>query len=192
MPGLKETLYEKIQAWRPRIKNLLDEHGDVVVDTVTISKLIGGMRDLKCLVTDISYLDPNEGIRYRDYTLTEFFKKLPRPKGSEMPYVEGVIYLLLTGDLPTENNISEVLDEFKKRHIVPSYVYDVIDAFPAGSHPMTIFSTAILTMHRESFFARKYDARNQQADYWEPTYEDAIEPSCQTAGNWRLYLLKVV
>jgi len=44
MPGLKETLYEKIQAWRPRIKKLLDEHGEVVVDTVTISKLIGGMR----------------------------------------------------------------------------------------------------------------------------------------------------
>ena len=25
MAGLKETLYRKIQAWRPRIKNLLDE-----------------------------------------------------------------------------------------------------------------------------------------------------------------------
>jgi citrate synthase len=174
MPGLKETLYEKIQAWRPRIKNLMDEHGDVVVDTVTISKLIGGMRDLKCLVTDISYLDPNEGIRYRDYTLPELFKKLPRPKGAEVPYVEGVIYLLLTGDLPDENNISEVLDEFKKRHIVPSYVYDVIDAFPSGSHPMTIFSTAILTMHRESFFNRKYFRGLNKLDYWEPTYEDAI------------------
>ena len=115
MPGLKETLYEKIQAWRPRIKTLMEDHGDVVVDTVTISKLIGGMRDLKCLVTDISYLDPNEGIRYRDYTLPELFKKLPRPKGAEVPYVEGVIYLLLTGDLPDENNINEVLDEFKKR-----------------------------------------------------------------------------
>jgi citrate synthase len=174
MPGLKETLYEKIQAWRPRIKNLLEEHGDVVVDTVTISKLIGGMRDLKCLVTDISYLDPNEGIRYRDYTLPELFKKLPRPKGAEVPYVEGVIYLLLTGDLPDENNINEVLDEFKKRHIVPSYVYDVIDAFPSGSHPMTIFSTAILTMHRESFFNRKYFRGLNKLDYWEPTYEDAI------------------
>ncbi len=174
MPGLKETLYEKIQAWRPRVKNLLEEHGDVVVDTVTISKLIGGMRDLKCLVTDISYLDPNEGIRYRDYTLPELFKKLPRPKGAEVPYVEGVIYLLLTGDLPDENNINEVLDEFKKRHIVPSYVYDVIDAFPAGSHPMTIFSTAILTMHRESFFNRKYFRGLNKLDYWEPTYEDAI------------------
>lgn len=174
MSGLKETLYEKILAWRPRIKKLNDEYGDVVVDTVTVSKLIGGMRDLKCLITDISYLDPNEGIRYRNYTLPELFEKLPKPKGSEMPYVEGVIYLLLTGDLPTQENVNEVLDELKKRRILPRYVMDIIDSFPMGTHPMTIFSTAILAMHRESFFARKYDAGLSKQDYWDPTYEDTM------------------
>jgi len=174
MPGLKDTLYEKILAWRPRIKKLLDEHGEIVVDTVTISKLIGGMRDLKCLVTDISYLDPNEGIRYRNYTLLELFKKLPKPKGGEIPYVEGVIYLLLTGDLPTEENINEVLDELKKRRIIPRYILELIDAFPKGTHPMTIFSAAILAMHRESFFSRKYDAGINKSDYWEPTFEDSL------------------
>jgi citrate synthase len=174
MAGLKETLYEKIQAWRPRIKKLHDEYGDVVVDTVTVSKLIGGMRDLKCLITDISYLDPNEGIRYRNYALPELFEKLPKPKGSEMPYVEGVIYLLLTGDLPTQENVNEVLDELKKRRILPRYVMDIIDSFPMGTHPMTIFSTAILAMHRESFFAKKYDAGLNKQDYWDPTYEDTM------------------
>jgi citrate synthase len=174
MPGLKDTLYEKILAWRPRIKKLLDEHGDVVVDTVTISKLIGGMRDLKCLVTDISYLDPNEGIRYRDYTLPELFKKLPKPKGAEMPYVEGVLYLLLTGDMPTEEHVGEVLDELKKRRIIPRYILELIDAFPKSTHPMTIFSAAILAMHRESFFSRKYEAGINKFDYWEPTYEDSL------------------
>jgi len=174
MPTLKEKLYEKILAWRPRIKKLIDEHGDVQVDCVTVEKLIGGMRDLQCLVTDISYLDPKVGIRYRGFTLPELFKKLPRPKGAEMPYVEGILYLLLTGDLPTENDVADVLDEMKKRHIVPRYVQDVIDAFPAGSHPMVIFSTAILTLHRESFFAKKYDAGINKLDYWDPTYEDAL------------------
>ena len=93
------------------------------------------MRDLKCLVTDISYLDPNEGIRYRDYTLPELFKKLPRPKGAEMPYVEGVIYLVAYRDLPTEENMTDVLDEFKKRHILPRYIIDIIDAFPRAAIP---------------------------------------------------------
>jgi len=174
MAGLKDTLYEKIQAWRPRTKKLIDDYSDVVVDTVTIGKLLGGMRELKCLVTDISYLDPNEGIRYRDYTLPELFSKLPRPKGAEMPYVEGVFYLLLTGDLPTEENVADVLDEFKKRRILPRYIIDIIEAFPKGTAPMTIFSTAILAMHRESFFAKKYDQGLKKEDYWDPTYEDAI------------------
>jgi citrate synthase len=174
MAGLKETLYRKIQTWRPRVKNLLDEHSDVVVDTVTIGKLLGGMRDLKCLVTDISYLDPGEGIRYRNYTLPELFKKLPRPKGAEIPYVEGVFYLLLTGDLPTEENVADVLDEFKKRRILPRYIIEIIEAFPKGTPPMVIFSASILAMHRESFFARKYDAGIKKEDYWDPTYEDAL------------------
>ncbi|HEX3010088.1 MAG TPA: citrate (Si)-synthase [Bacteroidales bacterium] len=174
MPRLKEKLYEKIESWRQRTNRLLNEYGDVVIDEVTISKAIGGMRDLKCLVTDISYLDPQEGIRYRDYTLPELFDKLPKPKGSEMPYVESCFYLLLTGDIPTEAEVVELIDEFSKRRILPRYVYEVIDAFPSVSHPMTIFSTAILTMARESFFNKKYHAGIGKQEYWDPYYEDAL------------------
>ena len=174
MAGLKDKLYEKIQEWRPRTQKLLEEYSDVVIDEVTIGKALGGMRGLKSLVTDISYLDPEEGIRYRGHTLSDLFKKLPKPKGAEMPYVEGVMYLLLTGDIPTESEVGDVLDEFNKRRILPRYVYEVIDAFPCCSHPMAIFSTAILTLHRESFFARKYEAGMNKQDYWDPTYEDAL------------------
>jgi len=174
MAGLKDKLYEKIQEWRPRTQRLLEEYSDVVIDKVTIGKALGGMRGLKSLVTDISYLDPEEGIRYRGHTLPDLFKKLPKPKGAEMPYVEGVLYLLLTGDIPTESEVGNVLDELNKRRILPRYVYEMIDAFPCCSHPMAIFSTAILTLHRESFFARKYEAGMNKHDYWDPTYEDAL------------------
>ena len=58
MPTLKDKLHEKIDQWRPRTHKLLEEHGDVIVDNVTISQVIGGMRDIPCLVTDISNLDP--------------------------------------------------------------------------------------------------------------------------------------
>lgn len=174
MANLKQKLYDKILEWRPRTEKLLKEYGDVVVDQVTISQVIGGMRGLKSLVTDISYLDPNEGIRYRGFTLPELFEKLPKPKGAEMPYVEGVYYLLLTGEIPGDNEVAEVADEINKRRILPRYVYEVIDAFPSVSHPMAIFSTAILTMNRESFFAKKYHAGLNKLDYWDPTYEDAL------------------
>ncbi len=174
MASLKETLRQKIKEWRPRVKRLVDEYGDVVIDQVTIEKVIGGMRDLKVLVTDISYLDPNEGIRYRGYTLPEIFEKLPKPKGAEMPYVEGVWYLLLTGDLPGEEEVQEVIDEFQKRRILPRVVYEVIDASPCCSHPMTIFASAILALHRESFFVKKYNAGIAKSEYWDPMFEDSM------------------
>jgi citrate synthase len=174
MRTLKEILREKIEHHRPRTQKLVEEYGNLVVDKVTISKLIGGMRDLKCLVTDISYLDPNEGIRYRGYKLPEVFEKLPKPKDAEMPYVEGLVFLLLTGDIPTGEQVEEVIDEFRKRRILPRYVYEVIDAFPSFSHPMVIFSSAILTMSRESFFNKKYHAGLPKQDYWDPTFEDML------------------
>ena len=174
MSILKDKLYKKIKEWRPRISKLVKQYGDVVVDKVTVNQIIGGMRGIKSLITDISYLDPYEGIRYRGYTLPEVFDKLPKPKGAEMPYVEGLVYLLLTGDIPNEKEIDDITDEFRKRRILPRYVYEVIDAFPSISHPMAMFSTAILTMSRESFFTKKYNAGISKDDYWDPTFEDAL------------------
>ncbi len=65
MSTLKERLHEKIEEWRPRTRKLAKDYCDVVIDQVTIAQAIGGMRGVKSLVTDISYLDPQEGIRYR-------------------------------------------------------------------------------------------------------------------------------
>lgn len=174
MSNLKEVLREKINQQRPRTQKLHDEFSDFVVDKVTIGQILGGMRGIKCLVTDISYLDPKEGIRYRGYTLPEIFEKLPRAKGAEMPYVEGLIYLLYTGDIPTKNQVDDLIDEFSKRRIVPRYVYEVIDAWPCCGNPMAIFSSAILAMSRESFFAKKYKAGVSKMDLWEPMYEDSL------------------
>jgi citrate synthase len=171
---LKEKLYEKIESWRPRIHDLVKKHGNVVVDQVKVSQVIGGMRGIKSLITDISYLDPMEGIRYRGYTLPEVFEKLPKASAAEMPYVEGLYYLLLTGDVPTENQVADLADDFSKRRILPRYVYDVLDAFPCCSHPMAMFSAAIMTMQRESFFSKKYRAGLNKMDYWDPTYEDSL------------------
>jgi citrate synthase len=174
MTDLKDKLRQKIEQHRPRIQKLMKEYGDVEVDKVTISQVIGGMRGIKSLVTDISYLDPNEGIRYRGFTLPEVFEKLPKPPKAEMPYVEGLFYLLLTGDIPNQEEVTELVDEFRRRRIVPRYVYEVIDAQPCCSHPMAIFANAILAMHRESFFAKKYTAGIDKAELWSPMYEDVL------------------
>lgn len=174
MSYLKNLLFQKIEEHRPRVNNLMKNYGDVKVADVTVAQILGGMRGIKSLITDISYLDPNEGIRYRGYTLPEVFEKLPKPKNGEMPFVEGLFFLLLTGEIPTESQVSDVINDFSNRRILPRYVYEVIDAYPCCSHPMSIFSSAIMTMQRESFFNRKYKAGLNKMDYWESTYEDAV------------------
>lgn len=146
MSKLKQKLFKKIKEHRPRTARLLNEYGDKVVDEVTVSQVIGGMRGVKGLVTDISYLDPLEGIRYRGYTLPEVLEKLPKPKGADMPFVEGLYYLLLTGDIPTEKQVKEVTLDFRNRRTIPRYVWDVIDSFPSESHPMAILSAAVMSL----------------------------------------------
>jgi citrate synthase len=175
MSKLKEKLRQKIEAWRPRTAKLVKEHGDVKLGEVTIGQAIGGARGVRCLVTDISYLDPMEGIRFRGYTIPETLEKLPKVPGSEMPYVEGHVYLLLTGDIPTKDEVVEVAEEFKKRAPVPQYVIDVLRAMPRDTHPMTMFSAAILAMQRESVFVQRYNAGISKMEYWDATFEEALD-----------------
>ncbi|MBN2747101.1 MAG: citrate (Si)-synthase [Bacteroidales bacterium] len=173
MTTLKKSLYEKIEAHRPRTAKLMKEYGDHVIDQVTVSQIIGGMRGIKSLVTDISYLDPMEGIRYRGYTLPEVFEKLPKAADAEMPYVEGLWYLLLTGEIPSSEQVDEVICDFNNRRTIPHYVWDVIDAFPSESHPMAILSAAVMALERESVFNIRYQQGISKMDYWDSTYEDA-------------------
>jgi len=174
MSALKEKLGKKIEEWRPRTTKLLKDHGDAKVGEVTIAQVIGGARGVKSLTTDISYLDPFEGIRFRGFTIPEVMEKLPKVPGSEMPYVEGFFYLLLTGEVPTEKDAIEVAAEFKKREVVPEYVFDVLRKLPADSHPMAMFSSAIVAMQRESVFVKEYNAGLNKMEYWMPTYEDGM------------------
>ena len=174
MASLKEKLYQKIVAHRPRTTRLLKEFGEVKADEVTISQIIGGMRDIKSLVTDISYLDPFEGIRFRGLTIPEVLEKLPPAPGGEMPLVEAFFYLLLTGDIPNDEEVAAVAKEFNDRKMVPQYVFDVLKAMPKDSHPMAMLSAAVVSLQRESVFVKKYNEGLHKNDYWDPTYEDAL------------------
>ena len=172
MSTLKETLRKKIDGHRPRTTKLLKEFADVKVSDVTIGQIIGGARGVKCLVTDTSYLDPMEGIRFRGKTIPETFEVLPKVPGSDYAYVEGFWYFILTGEVPTLEQAQEVAADFKKRSEVPKYVWDVLRAMSPDTHPMTMFSAAILSMQGESVFAKAYRDGLSKMELWDPTYED--------------------
>jgi citrate synthase len=172
MSTLKELLATKIEQERPRTVSLLKNHGDVKIGDVTIAQAIGGARGVRCLVTDISYLDPLEGIRFRGKTIPETFAALPKSPGNEYASVEAFWYFMLTGEIPTAGQADEIITDFKKRATVPEYVFDVIRAMPLDSHPMAMFSTAITVMQRESLFATQYSKGMSKMDFWDPMYED--------------------
>lgn len=175
MATLKETLAKKIEAHRPRTTRLLKEFGDVKVGEVNISQTINGMRGVKGLTTDISYLDPMEGIRFRGKTIPEVMEAIPKPEGKDYPYVEAFWYFLLTGEVPTVEETMDIVADFKSRSAVPQYVYDLLRAMPRDTHPMTMFSAAVLSMQRESKFAKFYAEGFNKMTAWEPMYEDATD-----------------
>lgn len=174
MSKLKQKLQAKIPEQRERVGNLIKEHGQVKIDEVKMFQIYGGMRGLKSLTTDISYLDPNEGIRFRGYTIPECLEKLPKPNGAEMPYVEGHFYLLLTGEIPNKEDIDSVVEEFSGRSKVPQYVFEMLRAMPKDSHPMAMFTASVMALQKESVFVPRYNAGMSKMDYWDPTYEDSM------------------
>ena len=171
---LKEKFKSKIEPMCETIKALVKEHGDKVISEVTVKQIFGGMRGVKCLFCDTSNLDPMEGIRIRGYTIPELCEKLPKAEGGEQPLPEGVFYLLLIGELPTDEDVKEITEEWRKRSKLPDYLIKVLDSFPIDMHPMTQFSAGILTLQRDSIFAKKYREGIPKTEYWDPMYEDVM------------------
>lgn len=172
---LQEKIAAQLPAWRERIKSLAKEHADVVVDEVTIGQVVGGMRDIKSLLTDVSFVDPAHGIRFRGMSIPEVLKALPKARGGKMPLVGGLYYLLLVGEVPTKEQAMEVEAEWAKRAELPEYVYRMLKAMPQDTHPMILFTQAVMALARDSSFTRKYHEGMKKDVYWEPALEDSLD-----------------
>ena len=172
---LKEKIADQLPVQRARYHSLAKDHADVVVAEVTVGEIVGGMRGIKSLLTDISFVDPAEGIRFRRMTIPEVLAALPKPEGSDMPYVGGLYYLLLIGEVPTKEQALAVEASWIKRSDVPKYVFDTLRAMPKETHPMTLFSLAVQSLQTQSEFARRYQEGMHKDEYWEPALEDSLQ-----------------
>ena len=164
MPDIREKLNIKIKAWREETKNIIEKGGSKELSNVTVSQAYGGMRGIRALICDTSRVPQNEGLIIRGTHLKKLIDKTP----------EEIFFLLLTGDLPDEDELTDFSSEIKKRKKVPGYVWDILKHMPVDSHPMAMFNTAILVMQKESVFNKEYDAGLKKEDYWKPTLEDAL------------------
>ena len=175
MDPLKSKFYEKASLQAKETKAMLKEYGNLKVDEVTISQGYGGMRGIKSMVYETSLLDPIEGIRFRGFSIPQLVEKLPKAKNGKQPLPEGLFWLMLTSEVPTESEVAWLSAEWNKRSDVPSHIFTVLDALPLDTHPMTQFVVAVSALQTESTFAVKYDEGMSKQDYWDYTYEDSMD-----------------
>jgi citrate synthase len=172
---LKERFKAKADQLGAEIKDLLKEHGNKVIGEVQLSQIYQGMRGMTGLVTETSLLDAQEGIRFRGYTIPELQEKLPRVPGGSEPLPEGLFYLMLIGELPSEEDVHHVTSVLQRRSHVPNHVFATIEALPVTAHPMTQFVVAVMALQTESQFAKKYAAGLNKKDYWEAVFDDSMD-----------------
>lgn len=174
MDRIKEHFSTKIEAAAKEIKDFVAEYGDEVIGEIKVSQLYAGMRGMTALITETSKLDANEGIRFRGYSIPELQEKLPKFPGGEQPLPEGIFYLMLMNELPSDDDVRRLSNNWARRSIVPHHVFRVIDSLPSHAHPMTQFIAGIIASRTESEFQRAYRQGIGKSEYWDPTYEDAM------------------
>ena len=174
MEYIKNRFYEKASKWISEYQKLKSEHSDKVIANVTIGQVMTGMKGVPSLITDTSKLDPQKGIRFRGHSIPELRQKLPRLNPDGEPLPEGLFYLMLIDEIPERDDVLNISKDWATRAYVPQHVFDVIDALPLTSKPMTQFSAAILSMATDSIFQKAYRTGIHKKYYWDTTYEDVM------------------
>ncbi|KAL9424493.1 hypothetical protein AB3S75_036379 [Citrus x aurantiifolia] len=171
---LHSQLKEMIPEQQERLKKVKSELGKAQLGNITVDMVIGGMRGMTGLLWETSLLDPDEGIRFRGLSIPECQKLLPAAKPDGEPLPEGLLWLLLTGKVPSKEQVDGLSKELRDRATVPDYVYKAIDALPVTAHPMTQFASGVMALQVQSEFQEAYEKGIHKSKYWEPTYEDSL------------------
>ncbi|HOY49986.1 MAG TPA: citrate (Si)-synthase, eukaryotic [Flavobacteriales bacterium] len=175
MPSsLKQKFSEKNSALAANLKSTMAEYGTLKIGEITLGQVYSGMKGMIGMITETSKLDPEEGIRFRGLSIPELRDKLPKAPGGNEPLPEGIFYLMLTGEVPTDFQVRELSADWESRSQVPEHVFKMLDALPIYTHPMTQFSAAVLAMRTDSVFAHEYEKGINKKDYWDPMFEDSM------------------
>ena len=90
-------------------------------------------------------------------------------------HLTGLFWLLLTGEVPSEQQVRDLSAEWAARASVPKFIEELIDRYPSDLHPMAQFSSAVTALEHESSFAKAYAKGISKKDYWSYTFEDSMD-----------------
>jgi len=174
MDRIKEHFSTKIAPAQAEIKAFLAKHGEESLGEITVAQVYQGMRGMTALICETSKLDSRKGIRFRGYSIPELQAKLPKYPGGSEPLPEGLFHLILMNEMPDDDDVRRLSNSWARRAIVPQHVFKAIDALPLTAHPMTQFVVGIMALRTETEFGKAYARGISKSEYWEYTYEDAM------------------
>jgi citrate synthase len=175
MGVLKDRFKGKADVAVAEIKDIIAKHGNQTIGEVKLAQVYQGMRGITGLVTETSLLDPQDGIRFRGYSIPELREKLPKANEGIEPLPEGLFHLLLIGELPTAEEVNHITSVWQRRSHVPNHVFATIDALPLTAHPMTMFVTGVMALQTESHFAKEYAEGMSKKDHWSAVFDDTMD-----------------
>ncbi len=115
---------------------------------------VTGLDGVKVAETELSLVDGENGnLVYRGYWAKEL--------ALSHDY-EAVVYLLLYGKLPNEEEFQSFRNKMASQREIPSYVKNIIDLLPADMDMMSVLRTGVSAMGTSKY-------------QWEPTTDQAIE-----------------
>jgi citrate synthase len=130
------------------IKSLRSSTGGVI----TIDP---GYKNTGSCESAITFLDGEKGIlRYRGYSIEELAEKAD--------FLE-VAYLLIFGELPTQQQLDKFHSDIKSHAVVDEDVKKILDAFPKAAHPMGVLSS--LTSALTAFNPSSVDVSSEEDMY---------------------------
>lgn len=175
---LTETLMAQVPEKQKSLLALKKEHGSKVIGEVTIDQCIGGARGVKCMLWETSNLDANEGIRFRGLTIPECQQVLPTYSGKAgdgEPLLESLLWLLLTSEVPTKEQVDTLTAELHERSKLPENVIPLLNSLPKDMHPMTQFSIGLNAAQVQSKFAKAYSEGVHKSEYHKHVLEDILD-----------------
>jgi citrate synthase len=121
------------------ISKLRDTTGYITLDT--------GYKNTGATKSKITFLDGEEGIlHYRGYPIEQLAEKAT--------FLE-VAYLLIYGELPTQEQLDNFKNSITKHTLVHEDMKQFFEAFPAKAHPMGVLSAMICSL--STFYPESLD-----------------------------------
>ena len=159
---MSKTATREIDGKKYEFAVVIGTENEVAIDIKTLRGATGGVitidpgyKNTGACESAITFLDGEKGVlRYRGYSIEELAEKAD--------FLE-VAFLLIFGELPTQEQLDKFHTDIKAQSVVDDDVKKILDAFPKSAHPMGVLSS--LTSALTAFNPTSVDVDSEEDMY---------------------------